>query len=178
MPVKALNSDRSWLLESRPLNACRPQEESLSVYKNSPDEVDEAFEGDRFWGEGPRRQLPAVDHGPAVGVRVVALDGHRVLAGQTADSVQASGARGGGAVVHGVRHGRQGLPAVQHVVVPLGAVRRHHVQLTSQHTGAVVLPRLQHGRRLRPLVDAGVVAPDAVVEARAVGAAWRTQTRG
>lgn len=142
---------------------------------SSPDEVDEAFEGDGFRREGPRRQLSAADHGPAVGVGIVALDGHGLLGGQGADGVQASAARGGGAVVHCVQHGRQGLPAVHGVVVALGAVRRHHVQLTFQHARAVVLAGLQHGRRLRPLVDAGLVAPHAVVEAGAVGATWKTQ---
>lgn len=146
------------------------------LYQKSPDEVNEAFEGDSFGCEGPGGQLATVDHGPAVGVRIVTLDGHRVLASQATNSIQASGTRGGGAVVHGVRHGRQGLPAVEHVVVPLGAVRRHHVQLAPQHTSAVVLARLQHGRRLRPLVDAGVVAPHAIIEAGAVRAACGMQT--
>lgn len=73
---------------------------------NSPDEVDEAFEGHSFGCEGPRRQLSAADHGPAVGVCVIALDGHGVLPGQRAYSIQAPAARGGGAVVHRVLHGR------------------------------------------------------------------------
>lgn len=64
------------------------------------------------------------------------------------------------------------------MIVALGAVRRHHVQLTFQHTGAVVLASLQHGGHLRPLVHAGVVAPHAVIEARAVRATWRMQTGG
>lgn len=141
-------------------------------WSKSPDEVDEAFEGDRLGREGPRRQLATIDPGPAVGAGVVALDGHGVLAGQAADGVEAAAAHGGRAVVHGVQHGRQLLPAVQGVVVTLGAVRRHHVQLTLQHAGAVVLAGPQHGRHLRPLVDARVVAPHAVVEAGAVRAPW------
>lgn len=145
---------------------------SKLLHQSSPDEVDEALERDGFWREGPRGQLPAVDHGPAVGVCVVALDRHRVLARQAANRVDASSARGRGAVVHGVGHGGQDLPAVQHVVVALGAVGRHHVQLTSEHAGAVVLTGLQHGRHLRPLVHAGVVTPHAIVEAGAVRASW------
>lgn len=130
---------------------------------SSPYKVNETIKSNWLGGDGPVWQLPAVQT-PAVGIDVEALDGHVLVAGERAGSVQASATRRGRAVVHGVRHGCHRLPAVQRVVVAFGAVRGHHEQLTLHHARTVVLARPQHGRNLRPLVHARVVAPHFVVE--------------
>lgn len=69
-----------------------------------PDKVDEAAESHCFWSKGPRWQLSTVDHGPAVSVCIIALDGHGVVPSERANGIQAPVAGGGGAVVHGMEH--------------------------------------------------------------------------